>query len=84
MQILSSFLEKFKNLKDPKQDRVDIACIISSVIGEEISESLVNEKNGVVFLQISPMLKTQIFMNKEKILEILNTEKPKLNIKDIR
>ncbi|MEI8338132.1 MAG: hypothetical protein WCF92_03230 [bacterium] len=84
MQLISSFLEKFKNLKDPKQDRTDIASIISGVIGEEINESLVNEKNGIIFLQISPMLKTQIFMNKEKIIQILNSEKPKLNIKDIR
>ena len=84
MQILSSFLERFKNIKDPKQDRIDIAHIISNVVGEEIDESLVNEKNGVIFLKISQILKSQIFINKEKILEILNTEKPKLNIKDIR
>ena len=84
MQILSSFLEKFKNLKDPKQDRVDLSDIISSLVGEEINESLINEKNGIIFLQISPMLKTQIFLNKQKIIEILNKEKPNLHIKDIR
>ncbi|MFA6463892.1 MAG: hypothetical protein WCV55_02715 [Candidatus Paceibacterota bacterium] len=84
MELISSFLERFKNIKDPKQDRIDIAQIISNAIGEEIKESLVNEKNGVIFLQISPMLKTQIFMNKEKIIETLNVEKPNLHIKDVR
>ena len=84
MQILSSFLDKFKNLKDPKRDRVEIAQIISEIVGEQIDESAVNEKNGVVFLQIPSMLKTQIFMNKEKILAVLIAQKPKLNIRDIR
>ncbi|MEI6478963.1 MAG: hypothetical protein WCO18_01580, partial [bacterium] len=74
----------FKNLKDPKQDRVDIARIISEVIGEEINESLVNEKNGIIFLQISPMSKTQIFMKKDKIINTLNEQRPNLNVKDIR
>ncbi len=84
MQILSSFLERFKNLKDPKQDRINLSNIISSLIGEEINESCINEKNGIIFLQISPMIKTQVFLNKQKIIEILNKEKPNLHIKDIR
>ena len=84
MNILSSFLEKFKNIIDPQQERIYISNIISSLVGDEINESVISIKNGIIFLQISPMLKTQIFLNKQKIIEILNKQRPNLHIVDIR
>ena len=84
MKILSSFLEKFKNIIDPQQERIYISNIISSLVGDEINESVISIKNGIIFLQISPMLKTQIFLNKQKIIEILNKQRPNLHIVDIR
>lgn len=79
---LSALLEKFKNLKDPKEERVRIAGIISRELGFEISEDQISLKNGVLSINADNYLKSEIFMQKEGLLEALKNEN--FSISEIR
>lgn len=65
---LSTFLERFKDLKDPKEDK----SLISQVIFEETGVTLLNENislsRGVIKLNVGSVVKSAIFMKKEPIL----------------
>ncbi len=84
MDLISSFLDKFKKFEDPKKARGQIAKIISAELGEEISESAVTIKNKAIFLNINPMLKSQIFIKKEKILSAIKSEMKNIYAEDVR
>ncbi len=79
---LSSLLEKFKHLKDPKEEREKIVSIISKCLGFEIESNLVDLKKGILYLNVSGYIKTEVFMKKEFILNDLNKEGFKVS--DIR
>lgn len=79
---LSSLLEKFKHLKDPKEEREKIATIISKCLGFEVEANLIDLKNGILYLNVSSYVKTEIFMKKELILESL--KKGGFRIEDVR
>lgn len=83
MKNLSSLLLKFKNLKDPKEELATLARLISEIVGKEITQTQIVLKDDVVYLQVSPYIKTEIYMKKESILEFLcknNFQK----VKDLR
>lgn len=81
---ISSYLEKFKNLKDPKKDIQEISFIIGSILGFEIPDNSVRLQNNIIFFKGDNSYKTEIFLKKEIILENINQKLPKLFIKDIR
>ncbi|MES2060088.1 MAG: hypothetical protein V4438_03595 [Patescibacteria group bacterium] len=72
---INSFFEKYKHLKNPKDDKIRIAIIISDVLGIEIGEELVEIKKDTLSIKADSYLKTEIFMRKDKILEALNQNK---------
>jgi hypothetical protein len=80
---LSSFLEKFKQLKDPKDDKVIISRIISEVIGVTLSDECIEIKKETLYVQGSALYKNRIFINKENILQKIQTSLPHLFLKDI-
>lgn len=79
---LSSLLEKFKNIKNPKEDRINIAKIICDSSGIKINESQISVTKNILSIKTNNYIKTEIFLKKEKILEELT--KNKFYIKDIR
>lgn len=83
MDIIGSFLEKFKHIKDPKKDREQIANIISEIIEFEINESELDVLQKRIRVNVLPMLKTQIFIKKEVILRSINSKLPHLKIEEI-
>ncbi len=68
------FLEKFKGLKPPERfTRDETAGAIGRAIGVSVNPEEISEKGGVIRLKTkNPILKNQIFINKEKILEELS------------
>ena len=68
---IKSLLAKYKNLKDPKEEKAKIAKIISEILGKEILGSQITITKNVLKIKTNNYLKTEIFMKKEKILEEL-------------
>ena len=82
MKNLSSLLEKFKNIKNPKEDKIKIATIVSKEISKEITEDKISITKNILSIKTDNYLKTEIFLKKEKILEELKVNN--FFIKDIR
>jgi thioredoxin-related protein len=79
------FLEKFKKLIFQKEE---IKEIVIKTISLEISHQLEKEslkiKNGYIFIQGSPILRSEIMMHKSKILSDLKSILPNNNFLDIK
>jgi hypothetical protein len=79
---LSSLLEKFKHLKNPREERERLIMVLSKELGFDLAFSDVDVKNDILYLNVSGYAKTEIFMKKENLLNVLNQEKFKIS--DIR
>ncbi len=86
MDKLSSFLEKFKKFSRPDiVVREKTAEAIKKEIGREINEKDIRVKNGIIFLNIyNSSLKNEIFLKKNKILDIVRDLTSNKNIFDIK
>lgn len=84
MKNLSSLLERFKNIRDPKKDREELARIMSSVLNFDILESNILLTKSEIKVKVNPTVRSQIFINKEKIKEEIKKELPKFFNFDIR
>jgi hypothetical protein len=79
---LSSLLEKFKHLKDPKEEREKIAVLLSKCLGFNIESNLLDIKKDILYLNVSGYVKTEVFMKKDLVLEALKKEG--FRVEDIR
>ena len=85
MNILKNLLKRFEHIKDPKEGKQRIAADISSTLNTTIQAAQVEFKNGEIsFLNISPILRSVIFLNKDSILESLKKNCSDLKIYSIR
>ena len=72
---ISGFLEKFKKFDQNKTLQTEnIINIIEKVIGVRVDKSKISIKDGVLFIQGSPILKQEIFLKKENLLPLIKTE----------
>lgn len=81
---ISTFLARFKHLKNPKIEREEISKVLGECLGFEITPDLVSLKNNIIHFGGSSLLKTEIYLKKEIILKTLENKFPHLHIKDIR
>lgn len=81
---LSSYLEKFKELKDPKDDKVIISQAIFEVTGMSVSRDDIVLRKNELFFGGSSLVKSRIFMMKGNILAKLEEVLPELKITEIR
>ena len=81
---IDSFLEKFKKiLNQTSFNKETILLIISKEIKHEIKNEDIKIKNTTIILSnMSPVLKNEIFLHKEKILKLL--KESGLRVSDIR
>jgi len=79
---LSSLLEKFRHLKNPREERERLVGLINKCLGFEIPFESVDIKKDILHINVSGYIKTEIFMKKEAILDILKKEGFKID--DIR
>lgn len=69
MQHLNSLLLKFKSIVNNQGFvKEKTAEVISSFLRKEIKTETVSFKNGVITLRLEPIAKTEIFLNKEKVI----------------
>lgn len=79
---LSSLLEKFRHLKNPREERESLVAALTESVGFEIPFDSVDLKNDILYLNISPYIKTEVFIKKEIILTTLKEKGFKVS--DIR
>lgn len=81
---ISSYLDKFKNigLKEILL-KENIVKTIKEKIGVEISVKDITLKNNVITIKMSPLLRSEVFMKKKKILDEINSNQS-IKVNDIR
>lgn len=69
MQTISGFLERYKNFTTPPLAAARaVQRAIAEILGIRISEASIAVKNGRAEISTSSLEKTEILLNKEKIL----------------
>ena len=81
---ISEFLEKFKGFGASERATKDaLIAAVKNCVGAEIERGDISFRSGVAYIRTSHMVKNQVYIKKEKILECFGAEiKPKIN--DIR
>ena len=82
---IANFLEKFKKILFQGEgiNKV-IVEIITKKTSYSIELSMIKVKGTIIYLESSPMLRSEILMHKESILIELNKTIPDRNFSDIR
>lgn len=82
---ITNFLEKFKKLIYQKEEtREVIIKIISEEISHQVKKEAIKIKNGVIFIDSSPILLSEIMMHKNNILMKLKDVLPNYIFLDIK
>ncbi|PIR58084.1 MAG: hypothetical protein COU71_00605 [Parcubacteria group bacterium CG10_big_fil_rev_8_21_14_0_10_38_31] len=82
---LSPFLEKFKNLKVPKEALIDdLIEIILNTTGIKLEKENISVNKPTIFIKANSMIKSEIFFKKQQILEELEKQFYSKSITDIR
>jgi hypothetical protein len=83
MRSISDFLSKFARLaKDSAQKLETINRIIKENAGVDVPVSALKQNKSTLFISVHPLIKSEVFMHKEKILNALKEQK--IIISDIR
>jgi hypothetical protein len=82
---IDGFLEKFKKLlgKSEASYKV-IADVMTNHIGMQITPSMIKVKGAIIYIQGSPMLRSEILVHKEGILRDVSNMLSERNFSDIR
>lgn len=81
MNLFSSIIDQIVSRLTGNELKIkEIKESIGQIIGFEINQDQIKIKDSVVFLNISPTVKTKILFKKQEIIKALN----KFNIKDIK
>ncbi len=84
MKNIGDFLSRFKIIRSPKQNREEVVHIIQGVLKLDITESDIQIKNKMVFIQCHPAIKTAIFLKKQVILEQIKEKLPDVQVVDLK
>jgi len=82
---LEGFLNKFKHLlQSSKASKESIISSVRHITHIELAERNVELKEGILHIQASPLVRSEIFMRKHKILEDLKSKLGTKAPRDIR
>ena len=85
---ISKYLEKFFTITPPKKFyQGEVAKALNGVLNINLSENDVEYRFGIIYIKnpaISGTLKNEIFLNKEKIIQLLSQKIKNSGVKDIR
>jgi hypothetical protein len=82
---ITSFLDKFKIIISQKEEVKNIVLkTISETLSHQIQSSSVKIKDGYIYIQGYPILRSEILIHKEQILEKLKKLVPSTNFLDIK
>ncbi len=75
MQKIKDLLVRFRDLKIPNEEiRNKISVVVEEVSGIKLDIKSITVKDKVAYVSAGAMIKSEIFMNKKKIIEGLNGE----------
>jgi hypothetical protein len=81
---ISGFLEKFSKNISSQESQIKIICdVVQKQTGIILNQKNIKIQNNILFLQISPIQKNKIFIQKQKILEEME-KISQLKIIDVR
>lgn len=81
MQAISFYLENISITSDERSVCDQFKAVLEDIIGDIDSE--LSYSNGVIKLNTSGVIKSEIFLNKKKILSDLNSKLKEVNISKI-
>lgn len=82
---ITNFLDKFKKLINQKEEVKEIVLkIIKEEIPFQIEKQSLKIKGGFIYIESSPILRSEILMHKKQILIKLKTILPDVNFLDIK
>lgn len=82
---IGSFLEKFKKIIFQKEETHEIVVkTISGVISHPVKKEIVKIKGAYIYVQGSPILRSEILIHKKEILTMLKSLLPNNNFLDIK
>lgn len=83
---ISNYLEKFFTIAPPgKFYQKEIIKALKEVLNIDLLENDTEYRFGIIYIKNSnPTLKNEIFLNKEKIIQLLSQKTKNSGIKDIR
>ena len=82
---ITNFLDKFRKLIFQKEELKNVVVeTISKVINHKIESQKVKIKNGIIFVEGSPILRSEIMMHKTQILNQLENTIPQNKFLDIK
>ena len=80
---ISQFLEKFKRFETSEiGTRETIAQALKEIVGINVPLESITYKNAVITLSVEGMVRSELYIKKQKILEML--QKSMVHLKDIR
>ena len=83
---ISGYLEKFFTITPPKKFyQGEVIKALNEILNINLSENEVEYRFGIIYKKNNnPVLKNEIFLNKEKIIRLLSEKIKNSGIKDIR
>ncbi|MBM2817458.1 MAG: hypothetical protein HW401_48 [Parcubacteria group bacterium] len=69
---ISIYLEKFKNIESKSSTlKSVISDAVKNVLKADIDKKNIEIKNGIIYLKVHPVVKNEIFINKNNIIKEL-------------
>lgn len=82
---IGGFLEKFKKILFQKEEVLSVIIkVVSKYTPIILDVKKIKIKNTIIYIEANPIQKSEIFMNKNKILKDLKQEIKHLNFTDIK
>ncbi|KKR47569.1 MAG: hypothetical protein UT90_C0016G0010 [Parcubacteria group bacterium GW2011_GWA1_40_21] len=79
---ISIYLDKFKNIESKSSNLKNIIIdSVKNILKTDIDKKNIEIKNGIVYLKVNPVLKNEIFINKNSLIKDLSAKN--LSIKGI-
>jgi hypothetical protein len=85
MQNIADLLRRYRNIRPPDAAVKKIVIeVVQKSLGIELHRISVSVIRGVVYIDVNPTIKSELFIHKEKILQEVQKEVGVENIKEIR
>ena len=80
---INSFLSRFKNLRNPSEDKTNILLVINTELNTSLTEKEIAISKGVIRINTSSLIKNLIFLKKPNLINLIQEKFPELQIVDI-
>jgi len=82
---IKNYLEKFKNIISSKEDNLKIiSSVIENNILLKIETKFIKIKPPIIYIKTTPLVRSEIMIRKNKILEDISKMIKDINFNDIR